>query len=224
MSTAKSKAGLALLSSLSPNALTTRVSRLDGGARHDWGIWHSAASPIRSAWAAWRLKLSIYTVLPNTLYFLDRIGQSGPPMVADEILEIRRSNPHQATNFDRPQAFARIRVGYIAAHLLGTYCQDLGCIGNREQRFQLSRARRWTSVFGRGLVLECRPGQGHSRVRHFDQRRPWAPEEIAGASRGRRRKMMAPPWLRLVESTESPPTSSQEITDRSASPAVAQDP
>jgi hypothetical protein len=36
--------------------------------------------------------------------------------------------------------------------------------------------------------------------------------------------MMAPPWLRLVESTESPPTSSQEITDRSASPAVAQDP
>ena len=166
MSTAKSKAGLALLSSLSPNALTTRVSRLDGGARHDWGIWHSAASPIRSAWAAWRLKLSIYTVLPNTLYFLDRIGQSGPPMVADEILEIRRSNPHQATNFDRPQAFARIRVGYIAAHLLGTYCQDLGCIGNREQRFQLAGARRPTSFFGRGLVLECRPGQGRFSSAH----------------------------------------------------------
>ena len=74
-------------------------------------------------------------------------------MVTNEIFEIRRSNPHQATNFDRPQAFAWIGVGNITAHLLGTYCQDLSCIGNREQGFQL--ARRWTSSSGRHSCCAC---------------------------------------------------------------------
>jgi hypothetical protein len=83
----------------------------------------------------------IECVFPSTWYLLDMIGQLGPPMVADEILKIHRSNPHRATNFDRPEALARIQVGDIAAHLLWTYSQDFGCIGNQEQRFRLARAR-----------------------------------------------------------------------------------
>lgn len=60
---------------------------------------------------------------------LDITGQLRPPTVTDKVLQVRRFDPDQPSDFDGAKALARIRVGDVAPDLFLAHLQDLATSG-----------------------------------------------------------------------------------------------